>query len=157
MSVAAHWIECDRFCLGSTYSLLEGNELLLSVDEVKNKRVGSREDPVHRARRKGNVSLGSRVASQWSGREHLQAEEESEAGQVHVALRVELSCGVVGLGSNILYASVVTSGLAFAHHLDHALNGIDEEDSDEATGTRRGSNQTSSLESVQRHTHTYCG
>lgn len=64
---------------------------------------------------------------------HSQAKEESKAGQVHVALAVELSCGVVGLGSDVLNASVVAGGLAFAHHLDHALDGIDKENSDKAT------------------------
>ena len=63
---------------------------------------------------------------------HLQAEEESEAGQVHVTLTVELSCSVVGLGSDVLYTSVVASGLAFAHHLDHSLNGIHKQNRDEA-------------------------
>lgn len=36
----------NRRCNEDTYALLESNELFLSVDEVKNERVGARENPV---------------------------------------------------------------------------------------------------------------
>ena len=68
---------------------------------------------------------------------HLQTEEEGEAGQIHVALTVELACGVVGLGSDILDASVVSGSLALAHHLDHALDGVNKEDRNETVGKQR--------------------
>lgn len=63
---------------------------------------------------------------------HLQAEEEGETGEVHVSLTVELSCGVVGFGTDVLYSSSVAGSLALAHDFNHPLNCIDEEYRDES-------------------------
>lgn len=61
---------------------------------------------------------------------HSQAQEESHAGQVGVALGVELASVEVGLCSGIAHALVVSHRLAFLRDLEHSLDSIDEEDAD---------------------------
>lgn len=57
--------------------------------------------------------------------EHAQAEEQREAGEVHVALRVELLRVVVSLRAVVLVVDVLLVRLS--SHLEHALERVDEE------------------------------
>ena len=67
------------------------------------------------------------------GTPDAQAEEEREAGQVQVALRVELLSVVAVLEAEVV-ETVVRRGGGLRVHLEHALEGIDKQHSHEDEG-----------------------